>query len=138
MSLCIQIKWYHFQILRNPLKIIIELFVRVYLFWIKQNIHYRSRNNWKVSFVNFDRSLFFYDKFFYYVVIDFWITCLFQPWMATDEDMVSHVLSHVVWWKFVISVDIPSNTGTVHSNGYSLCNSWSDFRFSIFYDICVF
>ena len=23
----------------------------------------------------------------------------YHPWIAADEDMVSHVLSHVVWWK---------------------------------------
>ena len=30
----------------------------------------------------------------------------YHPWLAADEDMVSHVLSHVVWWKkkYVYSV----------------------------------
>ena len=25
------------------------------------------------------------------------------PWLAADEDRVSHVLLHVVWWKFVFT-----------------------------------
>ena len=30
-----------------------------------------------------------------------WATeTVLSPWLAADEDRVSHVLSHVVWWKF--------------------------------------
>ena len=24
-----------------------------------------------------------------------------SPWLAADEDRVSHMLSHVVWWKYI-------------------------------------
>ena len=30
--------------------------------------------------------------------LSYW-NCVITPWMVADEDMVSHVLSHVVWWK---------------------------------------
>ena len=28
-----------------------------------------------------------------------------SPWLAADKDKVSHVLSHVVWWKKYIETD---------------------------------
>ena len=30
----------------------------------------------------------------------------YHPWMAADDDMVSHVLSHVLWWKKKIYIYI--------------------------------
>ena len=35
------------------------------------------------------------------VAVPPWATeTVLSPWLAADEARVSHVLSHVVWWKF--------------------------------------
>ena len=35
------------------------------------------------------------------VAVPPWATeTVLSAWLAADEDMVSHVLSHIVWWKF--------------------------------------
>ena len=34
-----------------------------------------------------------------------WATeTVLSPWLATDEARVSHVLSHVVWWKKNVAI----------------------------------
>ena len=36
---------------------------------------------------------------YYYMPYCLELPKLLSPWLATDEDRVSHVLSHVLWWK---------------------------------------
>ena len=31
----------------------------------------------------------------------------YHPWLAADESKVSHVLSHIVWWKKMYSPNPP-------------------------------
>ena len=43
------------------------------------------------------------------VAVPPWATeTVLSPWLAADEDRVSHVLSHVVWWKKNVRVIIKS------------------------------
>ena len=44
-----------------------------------------------------------------------WATeTVLSPWLAADEDRVSHVLSHVEWWKFIWN----TNNHMISSNLY--------------------
>ena len=51
------------------------------------------------------RELYIYIYIYIYIYVCVWQYCLelpklcYHPWLAADEDMVLHVLSHVVWWK---------------------------------------
>ena len=39
--------------------------------------------------------------YIYIYIVPPWATAtVLSPWLAADESRVSHVLSHVVWWKF--------------------------------------
>ena len=41
-----------------------------------------------------------------------------SPWLAADEDRVSHVLSHFVWWKKIQTIQFTFYSHTVKFQGY--------------------
>ena len=58
---------------------------------------------WPVSKTERYEVVFFFDKrkiLLFYDSQPPWATeTVLSPWLAADEARVSHVLSHVVWWK---------------------------------------
>ena len=41
------------------------------------------------------------------VAVPPWATeTVLSPWLAADEARVSHVLSHVVWWKKIVQMQL--------------------------------
>ena len=55
---------------------------------------------------------------------------MLSPWLAADEDRVSHVLSHVVWWKKITAWCFPVGT-------YS-CESRCLFTFGLLQVLVIF